>query len=344
MATWGEILQELNASAQQSRGMPDFDGIRRKYLRQLHEQTRRATILYAAHFLPAAPPGAESSITVNDEDLQGFMEVVHGLGGNELDLIVHSPGGSAEATESIVRYLREKFQHIRVIVPHLAMSAATMLACAANQVVMGRHSSLGPTDPQLLLPTPMGGMRMVPAQAIKAQFERARVECADQRNFPVWAPILPQYGPDLLETCDNVCKLTANLVEQWLRTYMFASQPDTAGQRAKDLADWLNEHRTLLTHGRHLSREQLIEHGMAVISLEEPAEFQDAVLSVFHATNHTLASTGTLKIIENHMGVAWVKSPTAPRMLMQPLFVPPGFAPPGLGPPGQQNILPPGPP
>jgi ClpP class serine protease len=41
------------------------------------------------------------------------------------------------------------------------MSAATMVACAANQIVMGKHSFLGPIDPQLILQTALGN-RLVP--------------------------------------------------------------------------------------------------------------------------------------------------------------------------------------
>lgn len=55
-------------------------------------------------------------------------------------MIIHSPGGSAEATEALVKYLRAKFQHIRVIIPYGAMSAPTMLACPADIIVMGKHS------------------------------------------------------------------------------------------------------------------------------------------------------------------------------------------------------------
>lgn len=56
------------------------------------------------------------------------MEAVYGLRNEKLDLIVHSGGGSAEATDAIVSYLRQKFKHIRIIIPQAAMSAGTMLA------------------------------------------------------------------------------------------------------------------------------------------------------------------------------------------------------------------------
>src|SRR3990172_1934493 len=77
---------------------------------------------------------------------------VHGLTPkNNLDLILHLPGGSAEVREAIVQYLRSRFTDIRVFIPQAAMSAASMLSCAANRIVMGSHSFMGPIDPQFVL-------------------------------------------------------------------------------------------------------------------------------------------------------------------------------------------------
>jgi ATP-dependent protease ClpP protease subunit len=113
---------------------------RREYLAKLHQATGRNIILYAMK----PPLGA-----IWVDDLQGFMAAQHELKGDQLDLIVHSTGGSSEAAEQIVSYLRQKYKHIRVIVPLYAMSAATMIACAADEILMGRQSALGPIDPQL---------------------------------------------------------------------------------------------------------------------------------------------------------------------------------------------------
>lgn len=49
-------------------------------------------------------------------------------------------GDPAESAEAIVSYLRARFSHILVIVPQLAMSAATMIACAADEIVLGKHN------------------------------------------------------------------------------------------------------------------------------------------------------------------------------------------------------------
>ena len=68
---------------------------------------------------------------------------MNGLRNDKLDLIIHSPGGSVEAAEQIVNYLRAKYAHIRAIIPHSAMSAATMIACAAYpQFIKGDFSGL----------------------------------------------------------------------------------------------------------------------------------------------------------------------------------------------------------
>ncbi|MFQ5800046.1 MAG: hypothetical protein ACE5H0_15320 [Bacteroidota bacterium] len=72
--------------------------------------------------------------------------------------------------------MRSKFDDIRVIVPQGAMSAATMLTCSANRIVMGKHSFLGPIDPQIILQTPLGN-QAVPAHAILDQFRKAQEEC-----------------------------------------------------------------------------------------------------------------------------------------------------------------------
>ena len=124
--------------------------MRREYIKKLNNYTERDVILYASRWLQK-PKDTSNFTLINDEDIHALMEVTSSLRGPDLDIILHSPGGSAEAAEAIVSYLHSRFSHIRVIVPQLAMSAATMIACTADEIVMGKHSFLGPTDPQLLL-------------------------------------------------------------------------------------------------------------------------------------------------------------------------------------------------
>jgi len=304
MGDWGEILKELSESVQFNNGRPDHDGIRRKYLAQAAAHTGRSTILYASKFTQPPSQNIGQFVTISDGDLQGIMTVIHKLPGRKLDLILHSPGGSPQAAEAVVSYLRSRFSHIRVIVPHLAMSAATMIACAADVVVMGKHSFLGPIDPQLVLGDGRG-QGVVPAEAILDQFDLAKKECSDPKHMGAWIPILPQYGPALLIQCNHALALAKNLVEDWLQKYMLKRSPERK-EKAKQIAEWLGRHDNWKSHSRHIPRDELKRRGFRIEKLEKDRKAQDLFLSVFHATTHTFTGTAAVKIIESNLGKAFI--------------------------------------
>lgn len=66
-----------------------------------------------------------------------------------LDLILHTPGGLVIAAVQIARAIRTHKGKVTVFVPHYAMSGGTLIALAADEIVMCRHAVLGPVDPQL---------------------------------------------------------------------------------------------------------------------------------------------------------------------------------------------------
>lgn len=310
MPSWGEILQEFQATAVVRGGQPDADGIRRRYLAHLHSLTGRPTILYSTDWL--RNPGPATTIELGD--MQGLMEVCRGLSGPTLDVILHSPGGSAEATASIVRYLRRKFEDIRVFVPLAAMSAATMWALAGDVIVMGKHSQLGPIDPQLI--TVRGP---TPARAIIQQFERAKLEI--QRNpaaLGAWAPILQQYGPALLEQCEKAEELAKQLVREWTEQFMLRSvgDPIERATQAQAIADYFSDYDARMSHSLGIDRDQARSVNVNVVDLERDQNLQDAVLSVHHAALLTF-SGAAVKLIENHLGHAFVLQQAAVNLGMQ---------------------------
>ena len=71
------------------------------------------------------------------------------MSGNEVDIILETPGGSAEIAEDIMKLLRNRFSAIGVIVPGTAKSAGTIMAMAGDEILMGPSSSLGPIDAQV---------------------------------------------------------------------------------------------------------------------------------------------------------------------------------------------------
>ena len=301
MPAWGQILNEIRDRVTDG-DQQAFDTVRNKYLKELADFTGRDTIIYAAKWTTGdAPPHL---VSINDEDVHGFMEAVHGLSNDKLDVILHTGGGSAEATDAIVSYLRQKFKDIRVIIPQAAMSAGTMLACAADFIVMGKQSSIGPIDPQFILQTSVG-IQSLPAHAILEQFEKAQKDCRENpKNLNSWLPMLSQYGPALLVRCQNQIDFGKELVRNWLKEYMFATE--NSGTPDK-IADYLSTHQNFKTHGKHISIKTAGEIGLKIEHLEDCQDFQDKVLSAFHATIHAFGSTNTVKIIANHNRNSFLK-------------------------------------
>ncbi len=235
MSSWNSILEEIV-----SLNRPDAqDVIRRQKMKAVEKITGRPLIIYASDFITPSPLKAQFAgnlMLISLADKDGFDEVTRNLPhGTPIDILLHSPGGSAEATESIVALLRDRFSHIRFIIPNVAKSAATMLAMSGELLLMDERSELGPTDPQMILITQDGRTIAAPAQAIKDQFKTPQAEInADPSKLPSWVPILSMYGPSLLAQCDNQLALTKELVSQWLESYMFAGDAE-AEQKAKKL-------------------------------------------------------------------------------------------------------------
>lgn len=304
MPSWGGISQEILA-LQKNDPARALDLVRRKYIASQYTHSKRALILYATKWTqPSGDNIPPDMVSISEEDVQGLMEVIHGVKETKLDLIIHSPGGSIAAADACVQYLRSKFEHIRVFVPYAAMSAATMIACAADEIVMGKHSFLGPIDPQFIMHTALG-TRSIPAQTIIDQFKMAKEECKDTSQLAVWLPTLQQYGPDLLIQCQHVLSLSESLVHDWLKAYMFKGIDDSE-ERANEIAQWLANHTEFKMHARHINRDQLRSRGLIIINLEDDKIQQDFILSIFHAATHTFSLSGAVKIIENHLGNAFI--------------------------------------
>jgi ClpP class serine protease len=66
-----------------------------------------------------------------------------------LDIVLHTPGGLVLAALQIARAIRDHKSKVTVLVPHYAMSGGTLISLAADEIIMCRHSVLGPIDPQL---------------------------------------------------------------------------------------------------------------------------------------------------------------------------------------------------
>ena len=293
MPNWNQLLDEINAAE----GIHDV--IRRRYLKEVSEITGRNVIIYYSGWLQKENV---AGIEINDEDKNGFMTVIHELDRSQgLDLILHTPGGEMAATESLVEYLRSMFgTDIRAIVPQLAMSGGTMMACACKEIFMGKQSSLGPIDPHY------GG---IPAHGIVEEFKRAKKEISEDTSsssIAVWQPIIAKYNPTLVGECEKAIDWSNEMTREWLQTGMFASEQNS-DDKIDNILKELGDHALTKSHARHLSIERCREMGLKVSALEEDDRLQDAVLSLHHACMLTFSATRAIKIVENHLGIAFIK-------------------------------------
>jgi len=86
-------------------------------------------------------------------DIQDSEEVLRAIQLTDakvpIDIILHTPGGLVLAAEQIAYALSKRDSKVTVFVPHYAMSGGTMLAMAADEIIMDRNAVLGPVDPQV---------------------------------------------------------------------------------------------------------------------------------------------------------------------------------------------------
>ncbi len=90
-----------------------------------------------------------------------------------LDLVLHTPGGLVLAASQIAKAIKRHPAKTTVFVPHYAMSGGTLIALAANEIVMDANAVLGPIDPQL------GDF---PAASVLTVLEKKPIDKIDDRH------------------------------------------------------------------------------------------------------------------------------------------------------------------
>ncbi len=87
---------------------------------------------------------------ININDSEEVIRAIHMTDPDmPVDLILHTPGGLVLASYQIAYAIKRHKGKVTVFVPHYAMSGGTLIALAADEIVMGEHAVLGPVDPQI---------------------------------------------------------------------------------------------------------------------------------------------------------------------------------------------------
>lgn len=158
-----------------------------------------------------------------------------------IDLIIHTPGGLVLAATQIAKALHDHPSKTTVIVPHYAMSGGTLIALAADEIVMDPHAVLGPVDPQLM---------NYPAPSILRAVERKESKDIDDQTLI------------MADIAEKAIKQVRDTVYSLLKDKM-------GEERAREVANILTEGRW--THDYPLVVEVLKELGLNV-STDVPEE------------------------------------------------------------------------
>ena len=129
MPSWDALLSEFAAQgADADKNGPRVSRRQNAALSEIRRlrEDRNVLFFYASAFLQKGE-APFSRIAMTQEDINGVMSSIHGMDFSKgLILLLHTPGGDPHAAETIVEYLRSKFDYIEVIVPAMAMSAGTL--------------------------------------------------------------------------------------------------------------------------------------------------------------------------------------------------------------------------
>lgn len=218
---------------------------RLKLIRSLEEkrQTRLITMIHRQEAISLL--GLPISRYINIEDSEQVLRAIHLTPADmPIDIVLHTPGGLVLASEQIAHALMRHQAKVTVFVPHYAMSGGTMIALAADEIVMDCNAVLGPVDPQL---------GQYPAASILKAVERKNVDEVDDST---------------LILADMAAKAMRQVEDFLTRLLSDKMTPEAA----QTLAHTLSEGRW--THDFPITCDQLKAMGLPVVP-ELPAEVYD---------------------------------------------------------------------
>lgn len=178
-----------------------------------------------------------------------------------IDILLHSSGGDALAAWKLMSVIRERFSKVGVLVPFAAFSAATIFALGADEIIMHRHASLGPIDPQIGVRLPDGSVRQFAYEDLLAflGFLMTEMKLTDQGHVStVVDKLFSTADPLVVGAAKRASELAVDVGERLLSTHL------KDAQRAKQIALGLNK--SFYAHGDAVSRQRAIKLGLQVPS------------------------------------------------------------------------------
>jgi len=219
------------------------------------------------------------------------------------DIYLETPGGSGEAAEEIVEFLRKEFEYVSFVVSGEAKSAGTLMILSGDEILMTKTGSLGPIDAQVRI-----GRTTISAYDYMEWVEEKLKEAEKKdRLNPFDATMVAQISPGELKGVNHALKFAEDLVGKWLKEYKFKHWTVTETQkktvtdamktkRAKEIAQKLIDHSTWRSHGRSIKIKNLEDIGLRITEVDNDAELKDIVYRIQVVCRVLFGTTNTYKI------------------------------------------------
>ena len=301
---------------------------RKTQLKRISTIRNRNILVFASDVAKNCPNNIDYS------DIVPFTDQLSVLSGNEIDIILETPGGLAEVVEDLVKLIRSRFNKVGIIVPGIAKSAGTIFTMAADEILMGTTSALGPIDAQIV----SNGKRFS-ADAFLAGLDSIKKEAEEKKHLNIaYIPILQNISPGEIQHCENAQEFSRTLVTNWLKDYKFKfwTMHSSSGcpvtdeeknNKANTIATLLCNHGYWLTHGRSIKLDDLTEMGLQITDYSQIADLNDAITRYYTLLRMSF-ETNIYKIYETpssqiyrSINTSAPPNPLQPPVLPNPLLV-----------------------
>jgi len=269
--------------------------IHQRFIRSFEERFKTNLLCYIALF--GHPAGA--IVHQDSEIIENILRSIELKDyDSNLDLLLHTPGGSPEAAADIIRVCRSYSKRFRVIVPNAAMSAGTLITMGSDEIVMSDTSNLGPIDPQMIFVQSKDIAIMRPAKSfIDAYLDlinsALRVIINKQPATP-FLHLLDRQDPSWIIECVRARNATENLAKEQLKANMLK---DKSEEEIAEVVKKFFEVGDKSTHGRSISPDECMAFGLNIRKEDKYGEFWNMIWEIYVRTETYTRNKGLAKYL-----------------------------------------------
>lgn len=271
-----------------------------KYISEYNKYKKTYLIIYASAIGKQLP----GLLSLCMDDYYTIYDMLRNGDGKQLDFYIETPGGSGEAAEEIVKFIRDKFEVVNFVISGEAKSAGTLLALSGDEILMTKSGSLGPIDAQVKV-----GRSTVSTHDYLDWVKDRRKEAETNKALNLFdATVIAQISPGELNGIVHAQKFAEDLVKEWLPKYKFRNWSTTETRQisvddeyrrktAEDIATKLIDHSYWHSHARSLKISDLNDIvGLKIIKIDDDPNLSEIVYRIHTILRLLFLNTNIYKI------------------------------------------------